>query len=128
MNNYNRKGFTLIELLVVVVVIGILAAIGVPKYTNSKSKAYVTAMKSDLRNLLNAQESFFADSARYATNVSQLNFKTSPGATAPVISVYAGAWTAVNGHTQLSGAQCGIGANTTNPLLGTAADGEPVCK
>ena len=57
-----RKGFTLIELLIVVVIIGILAAIAIPKFANTKSKAYVTAMKSDLRNLVTAEEAFFSDS------------------------------------------------------------------
>ena len=60
-----RKGFTLIELLIVVVIIGILAAIAIPKFANTKSKAYIAAMKSDLRNLVTAEESFFADSAEY---------------------------------------------------------------
>src|SRR4051812_49279640 len=42
-----KKGFTLIELLIVVVIIGILAAIAIPKFANTKEKAYYAAMKSD---------------------------------------------------------------------------------
>jgi len=57
----NRKGFTLIELLIVVVIIGILAAIAIPKFANTKDKAYVAAMKSDLRNLATYEEQYAAD-------------------------------------------------------------------
>ncbi len=64
-----RKGFTLIELLIVVVIIGILAAIAIPKFANTKQKAYVTAMKSDLRNLVTAEEAYFADSSQYTGTV-----------------------------------------------------------
>ncbi len=64
-----KKGFTLIELLIVVVIIGILAAIAIPKFTNTKSKAYVSAMKADLRNLATAQEQYAADSAGNYKNV-----------------------------------------------------------
>jgi len=63
----NRKGFTLIELLIVVVIIGILAAIAIPKFANTKEKAYLASMKSDLRNLITAEEAYFADSVKYTT-------------------------------------------------------------
>src|SRR5438094_3781256 len=65
----NRKGFTLIELLIVVVIIGILAAIAIPKFANTKAKAYVASMKSDLRNLVTAEEAYFADSVKYSATV-----------------------------------------------------------
>ena len=63
----NRKGFTLIELLIVVVIIGILAAIAIPKFANTKDKAKIASMKTDLRNFVSAQEGHFADFATYAT-------------------------------------------------------------
>ena len=62
----NRKGFTLIELLIVVVIIGILAAIAIPKFANTKQKAIVASMKTDLKNLVTAQEAYFSDNNAYA--------------------------------------------------------------
>ena len=59
----NKKGFTLIELLIVVVIIGILAAIAIPKFASTKDKAYVAAMKSDLRNLATYEEQYAADNS-----------------------------------------------------------------
>ena len=125
-----RKGFTLIELLIVVVIIGILAAIAIPKFANTKSKAYVTAMKSDLRNLVTAEEAFFSDSTYYtsgSTLVSRNSFKNSSGVGVPAVATGPGYWTATVTHSQLAGATCGIGVNTTNPIITTAGDGEPSC-
>ena len=122
-----RKGFTLIELLIVVVIIGILAAIAIPKFANTKGKAYVTAMKSDLRNLVTAEEAFFADSSKYTATIGQLKFNVSSGVGTPTIATGAGYWSATNTHTQLSGATCGIGMNTTNPTVTGAGEGEPAC-
>ena len=61
----NRKGFTLIELLIVVVIIGILAAIAIPKFAATKDKAKLAALKSDLRNIETAQEAYFSDHQEY---------------------------------------------------------------
>ena len=61
----NRKGFTLIELLIVVVIIGILAAIAIPKFAATKDKAKLASVKTDLRNMMTAQEAYFSDYATY---------------------------------------------------------------
>ncbi len=61
----NEKGFTLIELLIVVVIIGILAAIAIPQFASTKEKAFDAAAKSDLRNLMTAEEAYFSDSQAY---------------------------------------------------------------
>src|SRR3984893_3520500 len=57
----NKKGFTLIELLIVVVIIGILAAIAIPKFANTKDKAYVAEMHSALLNVETYEEQYAAD-------------------------------------------------------------------
>ena len=123
----SRKGFTLIELLIVVVIIGILASIAIPKFANTKGKAYITAMKSDLRNMVSAQEAFFSDSSRYTSSLGSLGFKQSTGTKAPVIVAGAGYWSATNSHTQLANTSCGIGVGTTNPVVTAAGEGEPAC-
>ena len=126
-----KKGFTLIELLIVVVIIGILAAIAIPKFANTKTKAYTAAMKSDLRNLVTAEESFFADSTKYITfdtSAGHLRYRPSSGVVAPTIVTGAGFWSATITHTQIASFSCGIGVNTANPLTATAGDGEPTCR
>jgi prepilin-type N-terminal cleavage/methylation domain-containing protein len=123
----NRKGFTLIELLIVVVIIGILAAIAIPKFANTKNKAYVTAMKSDLRNMMTAEEAFFSDSSTYTQNVANLKFSSSTGVGTPLIVTGPGYWTATVVHTQLLGATCGIAVAASNPTVTTAGEGEPAC-
>ena len=104
----NKKGFTLIELLIVVVIIGILAAIAIPKFSNTKEKAYLAAMKADLRNLATYEESFAADSngvyfAGTATSTSSLQgFRPSQNVTVTAslatTSTGAASWSATAAH------------------------------
>jgi prepilin-type N-terminal cleavage/methylation domain-containing protein len=61
----NNQGFTLIELLIVVVIIGILAAIAIPRFSSTKGKAFDAAAKTDLRNAMTAQEAYYSDFQLY---------------------------------------------------------------
>ena len=45
------KGFTLVEILIVVIILGILAAIVVPQFTEAGGDAKVSAMSSDLQTV-----------------------------------------------------------------------------
>src|SRR5467141_2591169 len=91
----SRNGFTLIELLIVVVIIGLLATIAIPKFANTKEKAYIGAMKSDPRNLATAEEAFFYDSSKYTPNLNAMNnFKASTGVSLTVNEATPQGWSA----------------------------------
>ena len=131
----NRKGFTLIELLIVVVIIGILAAIAIPKFANTKAKAYIASMKSDLRNLVTAEEAYFADSVKYSNTTSctnpatpgTVNFCVTQGNTLGGPTVAAGGWSATMTNVNLPGITCAIFVNTAAVPPATT-EGAPACK
>ncbi|HEU5304538.1 MAG TPA: prepilin-type N-terminal cleavage/methylation domain-containing protein [Gemmatimonadales bacterium] len=145
----NRKGFTLIELLIVVVIIGILAAIAIPKFANTKEKAVVASMKSDLRNLVTAQEAFFSDNQDYGggtyvgdgTVYTQANgtggagtlaFTPSANNTVVITYINAAGWSAestnpavVSAASDVCGVYVGVAANSPNAAV--KAEGAPAC-
>lgn len=121
----------LIAVAVVVIgipVVGVLAAIAIPKFANTKEKAYIAAMKSDLRNLVTAQEAYFSDSVKYTSRLSRLNFRPSTGVSTPIMTVGKGHWAATVTHSQVPGKTCAVAVNTTNSLVPAALDGEPACR
>ena len=64
-----RSGFTIIELLAVMVIIGVLAGVAIIKFGDSKRRAYIAAMKSDLHNIGMIAETKFATENTYTTMI-----------------------------------------------------------
>ncbi len=137
----NRKGFTLIELLIVVVIISILAAIAIPRFENSKSKAVLASMKSDLRNLATAQESFWFINSDYAGNFGAVEvnavggagvveFAQTQGSTLTMNWLGASGWNATITNPQaLNPTTCGIfvGPPGNSPNAAVTTEGVPDC-
>jgi type IV pilus assembly protein PilA len=130
----NRKGFTLIELLIVVVIIGILAAIAIPKFANTKEKAMVASMKSDLHNFAIAQEGYFADSNKFGTQAqlegAPYSVKLSKGNTFVAVVATATGWSATLKNAGVKTAtsdECGAYAGDAAPVNGATTEGAPAC-
>ena len=126
----DNKGFTLIELLIVVVIIGILAAIAIPKFSATREKAYFAAMKSDLKNLASQEEIYYADNYSYTTSTVDLAFTNSEGVTVTIAASSSG-WAASATHSALGAAEgCamyyGTATAPTSPTTPTAP-GEVAC-
>ena len=62
-NLRNEKGFTLIELVIIIVILGILAAVAIPKYQDMSAQAKEAAARGSLGNLRSAVTIFYANQA-----------------------------------------------------------------
>jgi prepilin-type N-terminal cleavage/methylation domain-containing protein len=123
-----RRGFTLIELLIVVVIIGILAAIAIPKFAATKGKAHFAGMKSDLRNLTTAQESFFYDNARYSAELDSVGFHGSHGDVLVITEASATGWSATSTNPESYPHYCAMFMGSATPVAPAAVAGVVACQ
>jgi type IV pilus assembly protein PilA len=122
----DNKGFTLIELLIVVVIIGILAAIAIPKFSATREKAYFAAMKSDLKNLASQQEIYYSDTYSYSTVQADLAFTNSDAVMVAIGAATGSGWSATAYHLALgTGEGCAIFYGTATPPGSPVAPTQP---
>ena len=70
-----KKGFTLVELMVVIVIIGILAALAIPRFMGATNKTKVSEFKPVLKQLMVLQESYYQERNAYTNVLADLAFE-----------------------------------------------------
>ena len=124
----NRRGFTLIELLIVVVIIGILAAIAVPKFQNTKGKANAASLRADLRNLVTAEEAYFYDNSAYTSDINALNIRVTSGVTISFGTASPGGWSARVTHPLAWPIRCAVFFGSAPALSPATSEGLIACE
>lgn len=122
-----RSGFTLVEMLIVVVVIGILAAMAIPQFQSTKGKAYLASVKSDLKNLSTAEESFFYDHRSYSTDLDSLKAVSSHGVILTVVNATASGWAATAYHPNAWPHTCALFYGSITAVAPATSEGEIAC-
>ena len=79
-----QRGFTLLEVMVVVVILGILAALVVPKIISRPDEARIIAAKQDIASLMQAIKLYRLDNQRYPTTEQGLQALLAKPVTAPI--------------------------------------------
>ena len=128
MSHPRRRGFTLIELLIVVVIIGILAAISIPKFMNTKGKANFAAMQSDLHNLTTAEESYFYDHAAYTQVLDSMVYRPSPHDQVVVTQATGVGWSATATHPESYPHFCALFMGTATAVAPATVAGVVTCQ
>lgn len=118
----NKKGFTLIELMIVVVIIGILAAIAIPRFTSIKDEANKSSCRANMHQIATAENMYYAVANTYTANSGDLDDYIGGGNvwTCPRTNNTAYGFTAPTSDT--FNVPCPFGAGTAATDHGTVTD------
>jgi general secretion pathway protein G len=73
-----KRAFTLVELLIVIIIIAVLAAIAIPKFSNSSQRSKESALRAELSLLRNAVELFKTDTGAFPATLAALEATAAP--------------------------------------------------
>ena len=111
--------------LVVLAAAGIWVVFRVPQ-GGQGSRSRPAAMKSDLRSLISAEESYFADNQRYTADMSALNYEFTSGVTLRILTASDSGWSAEARHEGTT-QTCAVFVGAASPPIEGAVEGEPRC-
>jgi len=83
-----RQGFTLIEIMVVIVIMGIMAALVVPRVMGSTDQARTAAAKADIQSIMTALKLYKLDNIRYPSQQQGLDALVNKPSVAPIPNNY----------------------------------------
>ena len=118
---HSEKAFTLIELLVALTIIGILAAIALPAFSEFKTRSYNTQAISNLRTVLTAQEAYYTNNSAYTNDLSILpGYTDNTEVTVELLSANATSWSGRSYHSKGDVTYC---YNSISPATFPAVNG-----
>jgi prepilin-type N-terminal cleavage/methylation domain-containing protein len=122
------RGFTLIELMIVVTLIGLITLIALPRFTGAREKAHRSQAVTDLRSLVTAQESYWADSKTYADDVANLDFNQTPEVVITILETTGNGWSAKVTHNSDDDIECAFYTGpVTPPAIAGIKEGRIEC-
>ena len=126
--NSRRRGFTLIELLIVVTVLGLLSAIAIPRFNTMKQRAHVATMQTALKNLGQAEETYFVEHGEYSSVLDSLNFQPTGDLSLTVVEATNTGWSATITHPVAIPRKCSFFIGTAAPLPPATSQGSLACE
>ena len=109
-------------------IIGVLAAIAVPKFQNTKGKANAASLRADIRNLITAEEAYYYDNSAYTNNVTSLNLRMTTGVTVSFGVATAGGWSAKVTHPMAWPIECAVFFGSAPAYAPATSEGLIACQ
>ena len=99
-----------------------------PKFANTKGKANVASIRSDLHNLVTLEETYFHEHQAYAPTLAALGATTSPGVNLTIVEASANGWSAQATHPAATPLTCAVFYGAAAPVTPATTEGVIHCE